>query len=461
MNRRVSIATVLFSTAVTIGHAVVLPAPASAAEPTCTITGTARNDSLRGTAGRDVICGLGGNDTISGLGGNDIILGGSGNDRIDGGAGDDNIRGDDGDDTLTGGDGNDSISGGDGNDKISGNAGDDTASAETGNDVVNGDAGNDTLTGDAGNDVITGGAGDDRLSGGSGDDRESGDAGADVLWGNAGGDTLAGGAGNDALQGGVGRDAVSPGSGSDQCAVDGEDSVVGKCARDAQSPTLTVLSTPIRANAGETVRFTWRASDVSGVQSTQASIGGPSGWVTQWCGFQVVGTLVKGDTWDGIYAIECAIPKNAPSQEYSLIVSASDNFGNGTDTATGVFTVEGGASDTAVPTIEQVNVAESVTRGDAFTIRVRVTDETGTGYVYGWVNYTVYNVVNLATGKTWVEYLSGPVLVSGTVNDGEWEQELRFRDDSPAGVYTLWFSIGDSLGNRDYKQTNYTVTLLP
>lgn len=430
----------------------VVSAPAAAAEPRCTITGTARNDVLRGTEGADVICGLGGNDTITGLGGNDVLIGGPGSDRIDAGAGSDNVQGDAGEDTLSGGDGNDSMTGGDGNDRVNGGAG---------NDTLNGDAGNDVLGGDAGNDVLGGGAGDDRLSGGAGDDRASGDAGSDVLWGNVGSDSLSGGVGNDALQGGAGKDTVATGSGSDQCAVDPEDTVTGRCQKDATTPALSVVTSPSKVTAGQTATFTWRATDASGIQSTQASIGGRSGWITNWCGFQVVGVLVSGDDRDGVYSFECAIPANAPSQEYSIIISASDNFGNGTDTASASFTVVGGSSDVSIPSIGEPQMPQSVEPGETFTVRTRVTDETATAYVYVWINYNVYNVVNIATMRTWVEYESDPLLVSGTAQDGVWEQRFTFRPDSPAGVYTLWFSVGDSLGNRNYQQTGYTVTLRP
>ncbi|NDB18384.1 MAG: hypothetical protein EB027_03860 [Actinobacteria bacterium] len=63
--------------------------------------------------------------------------------------------------------------------------------------------------------------------------------------------------------------------------------------------------------------------------------------------------------------------------------------------------------------------------------------------------------------KTWVEYTDAPKLITGDARDGVWEQTFTFRDDSPAGVYTFWFSLSDTLGNRDYQQTSYTITLAP
>ena len=444
----------------------------------CTITGSARNDVLRGTSGRDVVCGLGGNDTIYGFGGNDTLIGGAGDDRLDAGDGDDSLIGDAGKDTLLGGAGADTLNGGDGNDtitagpgndtaagdagsdRLSGGDGNDTLSGGDGNDTLNGEKGNDAAAGDAGNDAVTGGTGDDRLNGGTGDDRQSGDAGADTLWGGAGNDSLAGGAGSDALQGGPDRDALNTGAGSDQCASDPEDPVTGRCIVDSGSPVLTFDSVPQVVTAGTTVTFRWRATDSSGVNSTQASIGGPWGWVTNWgCGFQTVGSLVSGDDRDGVYALECAIPADAPSQTYSLILSGSDNFSQATWGITREFTVTGGSSDTATPSIIDMQTLGSTDRGKSFTLRTRVTDETGVAYAFAWVNSGAF-VVDPRTMRYWVDYSAeGPQLVEGDVRDGVWEQTFTVRDDTPAGVYTIWISIGDTLGNRLYQTTEYSVTV--
>lgn len=449
-----------------------------------------------------MICGLGGNDTIYGLGGNDVLIGGPGNDRLDGGSGHDILNGDQGSDTLngaegndtlagdaasdilTGGDGddivtggadndrvdggagNDTVSGGDGNDTLAGSDGKDTANGGAGDDSVTGGRGDDTLDGDIGNDTVQGADGDDALQGGTGDDRMRGDSGDDVMWGSAGVDSLAGGAGNDALQGGAGKDSLSTGGGSDQCAADAEDPITGRCQTDSTGPTIANVSAPTQVTAGQVARFEWRASDPAGIQSTQASIGGRSGWITNWCGFQVVGTLVSGDDRDGVYSFECAIPADAPSQNYSIIASASDNFGfgdAGSRSAGGSaeFTVIGGSSDISVPAISELQIPGSAEPGKPFTVRWRATDETEVKYAYAWVNYNVYNVVNVTTMKTWVEYTDSPKIIRGDARDGVWEQTFTFHEDSPAGVYTFWFSVSDTLGNRDYQQTPYTITLSP
>ena len=76
----------------------------------CTITGTAKAETLRGTEKADVICGLGGNDTIYGLGGNDVLIGGRGRDMLYGGKGNDTVFSKDRHrDTVIGGPGSDRV----------------------------------------------------------------------------------------------------------------------------------------------------------------------------------------------------------------------------------------------------------------------------------------------------------------------------------------------------------------
>jgi serine/threonine-protein kinase len=58
------------------------PTPTAWNGQTCTVVGTAGNDTLRGTAGGDVLCGLGGNDVLLPGAGDDIIDGGTGTDMV-------------------------------------------------------------------------------------------------------------------------------------------------------------------------------------------------------------------------------------------------------------------------------------------------------------------------------------------------------------------------------------------
>lgn len=59
----------------------------------CTIVGTPHADRLHGTRGDDVICGRGGGDRLYGGAGNDLLIGGRGDDSLYGGPGDDVLAG--------------------------------------------------------------------------------------------------------------------------------------------------------------------------------------------------------------------------------------------------------------------------------------------------------------------------------------------------------------------------------
>jgi hypothetical protein len=111
---------------------------------TCTIIGTAGNDTLNGTSGRDVICGFGGDDELLGYQGNDLLLGGSGQDGLFAGAGNDISKGGAGNDYLNDHLGTDVLSGGDGNEVCMY-----TKDSHSG-DKVNGGAGTDHYTVDVG-----------------------------------------------------------------------------------------------------------------------------------------------------------------------------------------------------------------------------------------------------------------------------------------------------------------------
>lgn len=202
---------------------------------TCTVTkdpGAAPSDPINGTEGDDVICGTPGDDIINGLGGNDIIWGGGGNDTITGGAGTDTIYGEDGNDHIDGGEGDDTEYAGDGDDYVAGGPGADLLFGGDGSDALKGDTGNDTLNGEDGNDA---------MSGGSGNDIEYGGPGADRLFGGDGSDALLAEAGNDFIDGGPGIDTGSGGSGVDYCTKQTGEKI-SSCFNDASGPQLVSIS---------------------------------------------------------------------------------------------------------------------------------------------------------------------------------------------------------------------------
>lgn len=232
--------------------ALVAPVNAGAARATssstsCTIIGTAGDDTLIGTDGPDVICALAGNDTITGLGGDDLIYGGPGNDTIDAGDGNDRAFGLAGDDTINGGPGNDQLGGGAGNDRIDGQEGNDTAWGASGRDIIFGRDGDDRLWGGPGDDIIGGFLGDDIIGGGAGFDTLNGDEGNDIIYFGTDGGIATGDDGDDVIVGPTSVD-LTPGNdnGVDIEGGPGNDTIYGlnggpgtERTRSFASPTFT------------------------------------------------------------------------------------------------------------------------------------------------------------------------------------------------------------------------------
>ena len=413
--------------ALALGFAVSATADAAAATTTvdgyrCTILGTERADRITGTAGDDVICALGGNDTVNSLGGNDVVLGGNGNDRIDSGAGNDEI---------SGGAGNDRLSGGTGDDLISGGAGNDTINGGAGNDEIHGDTGGDRLNGEAGNDLLVGGEGNDRIVGGANDDQ---------------------------MGGGPGRDSLQAGLGSDVCGTDASDTVTGVCTIDNTPPTITnLMGSPVFA-AGEEAVFTWSVSDPAGVMGSWLYIGGPSGWVTEWCGFAIEASLVGGSDQEGMYEVRCSIPVNAVSQNYTAFIYATDIFESWRGEIQVEFSVVGGSPDTAAPELSNISFnLEQVGPGDELSLTWNATDESGVKYVLPWLALGGYSFAD-GSGRVYSEtFLQPQQLVSGDSFSGTYTQVITFTEVAPAGTYTLWFSVSDEVGNRNFFQLPITV----
>ncbi len=379
----------------------------------CTIRGTARNDVLRGTAGNDVICGYAGADTITGNGGNDVIYAGDGNDSIDGGNGNDRIDGGNGSDRITGG---------------------------TGNDDLNGDTGNDTLNGGIGNDVLNGNTGSDQLNAGVGDD---------------------------SLSGGSERDVLQPGTGDDQCAIDATDVTVGQCRRDTTAPIFApmVLSTSI--NAGDTLNIEWVLTDDSPIDMSWGFIGGNSGWVTEWCGFPVMATALNQSTTaepgqiSSRFRLSCPVPADAPNGEYLVDLNAVDVFGNYAAGQRVIVTVANGSTDVSAPSISEVTFSSpSVSRAEQFTVTLRLDDETGIAGSYVFLAHNGYGFAD-RTGRGHMVY-NAPQLEPIAVSTGAAQQHtqvIEFVPSAPAGIYTVWVSVRDTLGNREFIQTSTTIEL--
>lgn len=404
-----------FLTLVIIAISAMLPArtfamspPVASPTPQCTIRGTARNDVLRGSARNDVICGYAGNDTILGGGGNDIILAGDGNDIVDAGVGDDRVDG------------------------------------GTGNDRIVGSTGNDTLSGDAGNDVIDSGAGDDTLNG------------------NGGSDQLNAGDGDDALSGGSDRDRLQPGRGDNRCAIDPADTTVGRCLPDTTAPVFAPMALTRSVNAGETATFEWVVDDESPIQISWMFIGGASGWVSEWCGFPAIASAVsQPSATSTTFRVNCPIPATAVNGEYMVELNALDVFGNYATAQRLVLMVNNGAADAAPPEFSQLSASASeVNRDDPLTISWRVDDETGISGTGVWLAYNGYSFANASQGAYQAYAPSeGVVIPTERGVAMQFTQPIGWNTHAPAGTYTVWISLRDTLGNRTFVQTDVTVTL--
>ena len=386
--------------------------PSDASLP-CTIRGSARNDVLRGTAGNDVICGFAGADTIYGNGGNDVIYAGDGNDIIDGGNGSDRIDGGSGNDRVTGG---------------------------IGNDTLNGNAGNDTLNAGIGNDVLNGNTGADQLNAGVGDD---------------------------SLSGGSERDVLQPGGGDDQCALDSGDRTIGRCSQDTTAPVFAPMALSRTVSAGDNMDIEWVVTDDSPISLSWGFIGSNAGWIVEWCSFPYMATEIDELTnpVTGIvtarFLASCTVPTNAPNGEYLFELNAVDMFGNYATPQRVSVTVENGSTDVSAPAISDITLSSnSVTRTEPLSISMRLDDETGIDEAYVYMAHNQYGFADL-NGWGYTVY-NAPQAVPIPVSSGvaqEHTQKIEFVDGAPAGIYTVWVSVRDTLGNRDFIQTSTTVEL--
>jgi len=332
----------------------------------------------------------------------------------------------------------------------------------TSGQTINALGGNDLICTSSGPDVINAGDGTDMVLAGGGNDRVDGGAGADMLNGGAGTDTLVGGLGNDSLNGGAARDALTAGAGLNVCSTDPLDTVVGACPPDTSRPVISAVSVPTSVAAGGVLSLQFDVADAGGVNNAFFKISGASGWVTTWCGFGTDAPLVAGTPFAGTYSASCSIPAAAVNGTYTLWFDAQDSFGNFTNSTQVDFQVGGGSADAAAPVVSEVSAGAVPRSPGAVVVRWRATDETGVG---GAAAYLALNGYSFAdnTGASYFDYGSAVTRVSGDAKDGTYEVTLLRRSNAPAGIYTLWISIVDTLGNKDFQMqppnSPVTVTL--
>jgi len=225
---------------------------------------------------------------------------------------------------------------------------------------------------------------------------------------------------------------------------------------------ITNVRVPDEVQAGTALVIRFRMTDTSGYQAPVAFVGGPSGWVSSWCGFGVAAVRVSGDQRDGEYEISCLVPSNAPSASYIVRIGCECTFPDSsgeTLLVTYDFNLVGGSSDVRVPVIasSRINWFGEVAAGSTFSVSTYATDESGIAYVVAWVDGPNGRTTNDA-GQPWASDMGLDTIArNGGVGWEQFVQTITLRADATPGRYRLWFSVGDSIGNR---AALYDVTLI-
>jgi hypothetical protein len=209
---------------------------------------------------------------------------------------------------------------------------------------------------------------------------------------------------------------------------------------------------PAEVEAGALLVIRFRMTDPSGYQAPVAVFGGPSGW-TDWCGSAAVATRVAGDQRDGEYEVSCLVPANTPNAGYIVSIGCECTFPDSPDgalLADYAFDVVGGSGDVRVPVIasSRINWFGEIAAGSTFSVSTYATDESGIAYVVAWVDGPNGRTTNDA-GQPWASDMGlDTIFRTGGVGWEQFVQTITLRDDATPGRYRLWFSVGDSIGNR-------------
>jgi hypothetical protein len=226
---------------------------------------------------------------------------------------------------------------------------------------------------------------------------------------------------------------------------------------------ITNVRVPAEVQGGTPLVIRFRMTDPSGYQAPVAFVGGPSGWVSSWCGFGVAAVRVSGDQRDGEYEISCLVPSNAPSASYIVRIGCEcifpDSSGE-TLLVTYDFNLVGGSSDVRVPEIGRAQITSTgvIRAGSTFEVTTLAKDESGIAYVVAWVDGPNGRTTNEQL-QPWASDMGLDSVVRSQAVNG-WEQfvqTITLRSDATPGRYRLWFSVGDSIGNR---AALYQVTLI-
>jgi hypothetical protein len=213
-------------------------------------------------------------------------------------------------------------------------------------------------------------------------------------------------------------------------------------------PVITDIAVPATVKAGSSLTFRWRAADPDLVSATGVRVGWASGIYSS-CGFGELGTLESGTTRDGEWSYTCWIPSNAVSTFYSVSIWASDMLGLSSDISDTTFVVEGGNDDASAPLYTNVSVENNVSPGGTVVINWTLADPSGIEGAVMWVAGPT-GFYNLESEKSYANYATLEITRDCTSagDTCELTQTVQIDPTSPAGVYTLWVSATDKLGNK-------------
>jgi hypothetical protein len=213
-------------------------------------------------------------------------------------------------------------------------------------------------------------------------------------------------------------------------------------------PVITDIAVPAIVKAGSSLTFRWRAADPDLVSATGVRVGWASGIFSS-CGFGELGTLESGTTRDGEWSYTCWIPSNAVSTFYSVSIWASDMLGLSSDISDTTFVVEGGNDDASAPLYTNVSVENNVSPGGTVVINWTLADPSGIEGAVMWVAGPT-GFYNLESEKSYANYATLEITRDCTSagDTCELTQTVQIDPTSPAGVYTLWVSATDKLGNK-------------
>lgn len=209
---------------------------------------------------------------------------------------------------------------------------------------------------------------------------------------------------------------------------------------------LSISATPATLTPGESFVVSAHVTSQVGVQAIelQSVLDGSSG-VWPFC--DSYATLTSGTALDGTWSIDCTVPDQVLSGDYTVTPYAEDIAGDWTNTnggptspTTGAFTVTGGLSNVARPTVVSIDVNPNVvSTGQTFTVSAHVTSPVGVKAIE--LQSTAVGV----TGNT--PFCDGyATLASGTATDGIWSLQCIVPAVVASGSYVVTPYVEDILG---------------